>query len=146
MASSVNSVGSQSGSQASAAQTASNSDPYASLNVDTFMKLLVTEMQTQDPLQPMNNSEIVQQLSQIRSIEASQELTTTLQSVLLGQNVATASSLLGRTIIGLDDNAKQVTGTVDGVSIASGQAKLLVGNSTVSLNNVSGIVNGNIAQ
>jgi len=135
---SVSSVSSQSGSQTSATQT-TNSDAYASLNVDTFIKLLVTEMQSQDPLEPMTNQEIVQQLSQIRSIEASQQLTTTLQAVLLGQNVATASSLLGRMIAGLDDNSQQVTGRVDGVTIADGKAKLYVGNSTVSLNNVTAI-------
>jgi flagellar basal-body rod modification protein FlgD len=135
---SVSSVSSQSGAQSSAAQ-ASNNDAYSSLNLDTFMKLLVTEMQNQDPLEPMNNQEIVQQISQIRSIEASQQLTTTLQAVLLGQNVATASSLLGRMIAGLDDNSQQVIGRVDGVTIADGQAKLYVGNSTVSLSNVTAI-------
>ena len=135
---SVSSVSSQSGTRSSAAQ-ASNNDAYSSLNLDTFMKLLVTEMQNQDPLEPMNNQEIVQQVSQIRSIEASQQLTTTLQAVLLGQNVATASSLLGRMIAGLDDNGQQVSGRVDGVTIADGQAKLYVGNRTVSLNNVVAI-------
>jgi flagellar basal-body rod modification protein FlgD len=135
---SVSSVSSQSGAQTSGAQ-ASNHDASSSLNLDTFMKLLVTEMQNQDPLEPMNNQEIVQQISQIRSIQASEELTTTLQAVLLGQNVATASSLLGRMIAGLDDNSQQVTGRVDGVTIADGQAKLYVGNSTVSLKNVVAI-------
>ena len=140
MASNVNSVGGSSSSQSSSAQTTSN-DPYANLNVDTFMKLLLTELQSQDPLEPMNNAEIVQQLSQIRSIQASNELSTTLQGVALGQSVASASSLLGKMIVGLDDNAQQVAGRVDGVLIADGQAKLLVGERAVSLNNVSGFAN-----
>jgi flagellar basal-body rod modification protein FlgD len=135
----VNSVGSQSSTQTSGKQQ-SSSDPYASLNVESFMKLLVTEMQSQDPLDPMKNQDILQQISQIRSISASDALTTTLQSVLLGQNVATASSMIGRTIAGLGDDSQQVTGRVDGVSIADGKAILHVGNSTVGLSNVSEIL------
>ena len=130
----VNTIGSQSGAQAA------NHDAYQSLDLNTFMKLLVTEMSNQDPLDPMNNQEILQQISQIRSIEASDRLTTTLDSVLLGQNVATAGSMLGRTITGLDDGGAEVSGPVDRVSIAGGKAKLYVGDRAVSLNNVSGIL------
>jgi len=130
----VNTIGSQSSAQAT------NYDAYKSLDLDTFMKLLVTEMSNQDPLDPMNNQEILQQISQIRSIEASDRLTTTLESVLLGQSVATASSMLGRTITGLDDGGEDVSGRVDRVSIADGKAKLYVGDRAVSLNNVSGIL------
>jgi flagellar basal-body rod modification protein FlgD len=132
----VNGVGNQSSSQDT---KQSSFDPYASLNTESFMKLLVTEMQSQDPMDPMKNQDILQQLSQIRSITASDALTTTLQSVLLGQNVSTASSMIGRTISGLSDDAEQVSGRVDGVTITGGQAKLHVGDSTVSLNNVSEI-------
>jgi flagellar basal-body rod modification protein FlgD len=130
----VNTIGSQSSAQST------NHDAYKSLDLNTFMKLLVTEMSNQDPLDPMNNQEILQQISQIRSIEASDRLTTTLDSVLLGQNVATAGSMLGRTITGLDDGGAEVSGRVDRVSIAGGEAKLYVGDRAVSLNNVSGIL------
>jgi flagellar hook assembly protein FlgD len=40
----------------------------------------------------MENSELVQQISQIREISATNQLTDTLTSVLMGQNTATASS------------------------------------------------------
>ena len=136
----VNTIGSQSGAQAA------NHDAYKSLDLNTFMKLLVTEMSNQDPLDPMNNQEILQQISQIRSIEASDRLTTTLDSVLLGQNVATAGSMLGRTITGLDDGGAEVSGRVDRVSIAGGEAKLYVGDRAVSLNNVSGILSDSSGQ
>jgi len=131
---SVNSVGSQSSTQTS------STDAYSKLNAETFLKLLVTELSNQDPLEPMNSEQIINQISQIRSIQASTELTTTLEAVLLGQNVATASGLLGRTITGLTDDSQTITGQVDRVSVVGGEARLQVGDSTVSLKNVSEIL------
>ena len=112
---------------------------YDSLNTDTFMKILVSELSNQDPTKPMDSSEIVTQVSQIRAIEANDQLTTTLKSVLSGQNMASASSLLGKAILGLDDSGNRVDGVVSGVALSGGEAKLYVGNSTVSLNNVQAI-------
>lgn len=134
--STVNGVLGQSGSQAPGRSA------YDKLDLEAFTKLLVTELTNQDPLSPMDNAQIVQQISQIRSIEASTQLTTTLQSVLLGQNVATASSLLGRTVNGLTDDSKQVTGVVERVSVADGVARLHIGENTIELKNVSEILPG----
>jgi flagellar basal-body rod modification protein FlgD len=117
-------------------QTTTGRNAFNDVNLETFIKLLVTELQSQDPLNPMDNSELINQVSQIRSIESNQRLTETLQSVLLGQNMATASSMLGRTINGLDDGSKEVRGKVDRVSVADGVPRLHVGEDTVQLKNV----------
>ena len=131
---SLNAIQGQQGPQAP------NHDAFQELNLDTFIKLLVTELQSQDPMKPMDNSEIVQQVSQIRAIESNTRLTSTLEAVVLGQNMATASSLLGRTIGGLDDQSNRVQGKVDRVSVADGVARLHVGERTVPLKNVAEIL------
>jgi flagellar basal-body rod modification protein FlgD len=82
-------------------------------NLDDFLKLMIAELQNQDPLDPMKNSEMLQQLNQIRSIGATDQLTKTLQSVLIGQNLTTASHLLGKQISALADSGENVTGVVD---------------------------------
>ena len=87
------------------------------VEVDKFLDLLLAELQNQDPLNPMDNSEMLQQISQIREISATNQLSDTLSSVLLGQNVATASSLIGKRISALTDDAKNVEGVVDRVSM-----------------------------
>jgi flagellar basal-body rod modification protein FlgD len=115
-------------------------DPYADLDLNKFIQMLIAEMQNQDPLDPMNNQEILQQVSQIRAIESNTRLTDTLQSVLLGQNVSTASSMIGKTIQGLTDDGKQVSGQVEQVSIKDGVPTLHVGEDTVSLKNVGEIL------
>ena len=87
------------------------------VDIDKFLDLLIAELQNQDPLNPMDNSEMVQQISQIREISATNQLSDTLGSVLLGQNVSTASSLIGKRISALTDDAKNVEGVVDRVSM-----------------------------
>jgi flagellar basal-body rod modification protein FlgD len=101
--------------------------------------MLVAELQNQDPTQPVTNADLMQEVGQIQSIQATEQLTTTLQSVLLGQNVATAGNLIGRSVSGTDASGNAVSGTVSSVSISNGSATLNVGNSTMPLSNVTQI-------
>jgi flagellar basal-body rod modification protein FlgD len=113
-------------------------DPSAfqGMSTDDFLKLLITELQNQDPVSPMESDEILNQVGQLQSIESNKKLTETLDAVLLGQNAATASGLIGKRINGLDDEGEEVSGQVTKVSLADGEASLRVGASTVKLKNV----------
>ena len=130
-----------SGEIASAFDPGSTSnDALRGLDLDSFLTLFITEMQNQDPLNPMENSEILNQISQIREIGATAKLTETLDSVLLGQNVSSSTNLIGKTISAIDDLGSEITGEVDRVTISDGVPKLHIGTSTVSLENVREIV------
>ena len=133
MSSTVGTVGT-SGAQAT------GYDAFQNLNLQDFIALLVTELQQQDPMEPMKNSEILQQVSQIRQIESDQKLGDTMDSVILGQNVATASSLIDRQVLGMDDSGNPVVGTVKKVSIEDGAVKVYVGDTSVDLKNVAQIL------
>ena len=126
-----------SGVQGTQGSQAPNHDAYGDLGSQDFIKLLVTELQNQDPMQPMDNSKILEQLSQIRAIQSTTKLEDTLGSVALGQSLSTAGGLLGKKIIGKDDNGKDVAGAVASASVVDGKVKLNVGDTTVGLNNVS---------
>ena len=126
-------------STANSAVSAATTNSLTSLTSQDFTNMLVAELQNQDPTQPVTNSDLMQEVGQIQSIQATHQLTTTLQSVLLGQNVATAGNLIGRLVKGQDANGNPVSGTVSSVSIANGTATLNVGNSTMPLGNVTQI-------
>ncbi len=70
-------------------------------SADRFLKLLVTQMQNQDPLNPMDNAQITSQMAQINTVNGIEKLNTTV-SGLNGQFVQmqtmTGASLVGRTI------------------------------------------------
>ena len=118
----------------------------ASVDADKFLDLLLSELQNQDPLNPMDNAEMLQQINQIREIGATSKLTDTLSAVLLGQNVSTASSLIGKRISALTDAAKNVEGVVDRVTIEKDDAnnsqpliRVHIGDQQIDLKNIRSI-------
>lgn len=111
-------------------------------NIDTsqFLQMMLTEMQNQDPLNPMQTSQIMDELGQMQQITASNKLTSTLDGMALGQSLNNATSLLGRNIDGIDDSGNPASGVVSKVSIANNTARIYVGSQVVSLNNVQDVL------
>ncbi|MFP4087403.1 MAG: flagellar hook assembly protein FlgD [Desulfobacteraceae bacterium] len=66
------------------------------LGKDEFMKLLVTQLQNQDPLEPVESHEFVSQLAQFSSLEQLQNINDKLDK--LTEELASASSLIDREI------------------------------------------------
>ena len=129
------------GQQPTPAAAQPSGNDLRDVDLDHFLKLLITELQNQDPLNPLDNSEILQQISQIREIGATNLLTETLQTVLTGQNLATASSLIGRRVNALTDDAENIEGEVDRVSMETGAddqriLRVHIGDGSVKLENI----------
>ncbi|MCA9234590.1 MAG: hypothetical protein KDA44_03935 [Planctomycetales bacterium] len=109
---------------------ASNDQPFGSkstlndLNLDNFFNLMIAELQNQDPLNPMENDQLIAQISQIRQVGATDRLTETLDAVLLGQNISSATNLIGAEIDALSDDNQRVTGVVSRISVTGGEPKL----------------------
>ena len=137
MTTSINSASDASTRSNSTQSTGTNA--YDKLDTGAFIQMLLAEMQNQDPLSPMDNAQIVQQISQIKAIQSNTQLMETLESVLLGQNVSTASGMIGKTIQGLTADGDQVSGVVERVTITDGIPTLYVGEEAVTLKNVSAI-------
>jgi len=108
-----------------------------SLGKDTFLTLLVTQMQNQDPLEPTKDTEWVSQLATYSSLEEMQNMNRTLTN-------SQALNLVGQTvIIQTKDTAgdyKTVTGEVDFVNIKDNKAMLSVGGTLYSMEEVVSIV------
>lgn len=124
------------GSSGASSSSGGSNDLLRGLDLDQFLKLMIAELQNQDPLNPMDNSKMLEQISQLREIGATDKLTKTLDAVLLGQNLTSASSLIGRHVTGLDDDANQASGVVDRITVTEGVPKLHIGNQTLGLQNL----------
>jgi flagellar basal-body rod modification protein FlgD len=94
------------------------------LDLDDFLHLMIAELQNQDPLNPLENDQLLSQIGQIRSVGATDKLTKTLDAVLLGQNITSATSLIGSQVSGLSEDSQRVEGLVDRISVANGRPKL----------------------
>jgi hypothetical protein len=120
----------------STAGTSGTNQPFQSkdaindIDLSTFLKLMIAELQNQDPLNPLDNKDMLAQISQIREVGATDKLTETLEAVLLGQNISSATNLIGADITALSDDAEAVTGIVNRVSIEKGVPKLHLEQST----------------
>ena len=116
------------------------------VDLNQFLQLMITELQNQDPLNPVDNSEILNQITQIREISATNKLSETLDAVLLGQNMSTANTLIGKRIDGLTDSLENIEGTVDRVTVdvnegdASRILRVHVGQHSIDLNNIREIL------
>jgi flagellar hook assembly protein FlgD len=106
------------------AQTPDGYDAFSKVDMNDFIKLMIAELQNQDPMNPMDNTQMLEQISQIREIGSNDRLSQTLDAVLLGQNISTANNMIGQTITALDDDAKTFVGTVERVAIEDGVPKL----------------------
>ncbi|MFI4875508.1 MAG: flagellar hook assembly protein FlgD [Blastopirellula sp. JB062] len=87
------------------------------LNMDQFLQLMIAELQNQDPMEPMKNSEMLEQIGQIRNITATEQLSTTLTNVLDGQNILSATTLIGGQVQALTDEGDVVFGVVTGAQV-----------------------------
>ncbi len=129
-------------------QKKSSTNDLNNLDTTQFMALLINELQNQDPLNPMDNGEMVQQIGQIRSIGSTDNLTSTLSTLRESQELVTASGLIGQKVEGLADDASAVNGVIDRVTVetdkdnSSRKVKVHVGDKTMDINNIRTIVTG----
>ncbi len=74
------------GTNATAGTGATSVVGRTELGQDTFLKLLVTQLQHQDPLDPMDDTEFIAQLAQFSSLEKLTEMASTLARIEMAVN------------------------------------------------------------
>jgi flagellar basal-body rod modification protein FlgD len=77
-----------------------------SLGEDTFLRLLTTQLQNQDPTNPVSNEEFVAQLATFSQLEELQGLSTKMDSLTMlnaSMNNAAMTNLLGQTVVARGD-------------------------------------------
>ncbi len=116
--SSIPSTSSTTGSTSSSNSAALNA-AFANLGPSDFLQMMMAELKNQDPLDPTNTSDMLSELSTMTQVSSNEQMSTTLNSISLGQNLADAGALIGATVGGLSNDAQQIVGTVDSVSISS---------------------------
>jgi flagellar basal-body rod modification protein FlgD len=124
-------------------QPAASGDAFSNgaLNAGDFLTLMIQELVNQDPLDPMKNQDLLNQVSQIKNMQTLSNLDTTLSGMTTQQGVATAGSLIGKQVSGVSTKDANVTGVVDRVTVGSktGVTLITTAGDEISLSKVSAI-------
>jgi flagellar basal-body rod modification protein FlgD len=103
-------------------------NPGGVLGKDDFLKLMVAQLQSQDPLQPTESSAYVGQLAQFTELEQVTNLAKTSETSAGAQQQAQAVALIGHTVSYEDPTTGVIAqGPVQNVQITSTGATLTVG-------------------
>ncbi len=107
------------------------------MDTNTFLKLLVAQLQYQDPTNPTDSSAFMAQTAQFTAVEKMQELTTLQQQTLDASRSMTATSLVGRTVTYTDVSGATQTGLASACTLGSGTPRLTVDGVEVELTSVT---------
>ena len=113
MISSVPPAGSEATTAAGSTATARAA---ASLDYDSFLRLFVSQLQNQDPLNPMEGTEYTAQLAQFSNLEQSIKSNEKLDGLISQMSLSQANSLIGRTATTADGS---ISGVIETVTILS---------------------------
>jgi flagellar basal-body rod modification protein FlgD len=103
-----------------------------------FLQLFSAEMQNQNPLEPMSNSEMMSQVAQMTNVQMIADLSSSLKSLMDQNQLLQASGLVGKTVSYADAAGQLLTDLVKAVQVnLDGSLSLgLDGGSTISLGSV----------
>lgn len=113
MATSINTTSVWSNYSSSNASTKVNNE----LGKDAFLKLMLTQMQNQDPLSPLDNKDMIAQMAQFTSLEQLVNISSQLSS--MSQSLGNNSGLIGKVVTWAGETK---TGNYD---IATGKAEVI---------------------
>lgn len=122
--------------QASTAPT----NPNSNLKSEDFINLLITQLQNQDPLEPMKNEQILTQVTQIGTLQSQTELSSSIKEMVLQNQVSAASGMIGKLVAGVDDQGSVMAGVVTSVKVVDKNVVLQLDNGQeIELARVTGV-------
>ena len=112
-------------------------ETYQDIN-SMFQKLLIAQLKTQDPLDPVDNKDLVNQLSSLNSLQYLSSINDKLGKT---DTLANATPLIGKLVSGLDSDSKAVGGLVSSVTVENNQVYLNIGDNKLTPSQVKQVMN-----
>jgi flagellar basal-body rod modification protein FlgD len=106
-----------------------NRVPVQRLDQSEFIKLLVAQLTTQDPLNPQKDTEFIGQMAQFSQLESSKSMQTEIQTLR-------ANQLLGQTVEIKIDDENSLVGLVSAVESTGAEPKIIVADHAYTLGDV----------
>lgn len=97
-----------------------------------FLRILLAQLQYQDPMKPMDNQQFLAQMAQFSSLAQTSQLKDSVDTLLTIQSATQSIGLIGKTVE-VQTTASQEVGTVTSLTFSNGQPALTVKKSTGEL-------------
>src|SRR5262245_18299654 len=109
---------------------------------DAFLKLLVSELRNQNPLEPVSNTDFMAQLAQFGTLEQIGTLNSNRLGCAAAQQLLGDGALIGKTVEYVSSDGTEESGVVKSVGLENGEIVLEVGDENVLLGNITKIAEG----
>jgi flagellar basal-body rod modification protein FlgD len=125
-----------------AANSAAERVPNKTLTQEDFLKLLVAQLRTQDPLNPMKDAEFIGQMVQFSVLEQNKSMQTAISSMNNTQQIIQANSILGRVVRVVGEDGVISSGVVSSVILDQSTPMIVVNGNIYSLGQVVSVEPG----
>src|SRR5688572_13378413 len=116
------------------------------LRTEDFIKMMITQLQYQDPMEPAKNQELLAQMSQIGQLQSNTAMQETLKGITLQNQIGAAGQMIGKVVEGLDANDEKIEGLVTSVRIKEQKVYLELDNGkTLPMDRVTYVAGGSSA-
>ena len=100
--------------------------PTQTLTQQDFLKLIVAQMSSQDPMKPVDDTQFVAQMAQFSTLQATTSMQQNIAQMSSQQSFLQANGLIGRNVSLLDSQGALINGTVGSVLMTSGTPQIVV--------------------
>jgi len=128
---------STSNSTSTSTSTTTSTSGAKGLGESDFLNLLITQLKNQNPLDPMKDTDFIAQLANFSNLQQMTSVNTNVSSLLQQQNIANATSMIGKQVTTSDGKS----GIVSQVSMAGGQVSIYVGTNKYSMSDITAVSN-----
>lgn len=126
-------------------QSTNNTSNSNTLGENDFLNLLMTQMENQDPTDPMSNTDFISQMANFSSLQQMTNVNTSINNLIQDQQqnqFLQASMLIGKTVTYTNDQNQPVTAAVKSVSLNNGQTSFQLddgANTTITSSQITNI-------
>lgn len=143
---SVSEIAAYSGVDSVNAATSNNSTIEAlkdqGMDKEDFLKLLAAQLTHQDPTAPMDNKDLILQLSQFSTLEATTNLNNNMEKFISSNKLANATSMIGKEVSYYDTTTGGLyVGEVSAINVGTDGPVLTVGTASVQMSQIASIRN-----
>lgn len=121
------------------ATTSAAAGSRSTLDSDGFLKLLIAQLQNQDPSSPMDTTAMMEQTTQLSMMEQLTSMATVSKDAFALQQRMAAAQLVGQTVTWTDTSANTYSGVVSAVSYAGSEPTVTVGSVDVALTAITSV-------